>query len=401
MKKIIFISNYAFLGKTADYGMSGGDRIFIELIKHWQKNNQILLFGTQEAIEIAQKNDVKNIKFLQSQKKSLHASFSFMTMLYHAVSRLFVGVRSVIKYNSELKKYDYVYSVSDFYPDVIPALILKLKNPQMKWIAAFYFFAPKPWNRNNPYKTSINRWFTGLFYWLTQILAYKIILKSADYVILCNQIDEQSFINDGFAKDRLITIYGGVDIKLAQKIRVKKIEYEAVFMARFHSQKGPLEAVRAWREVVKQNKQAKLIMIGNGPEETIVNKYIDDNQLKNNIILRGFVDGIAKYKILKASRIYLHSAVYETGGMAAAEAMAAGLPVIAYNHQGYDYIYPKGMIKVDPVGDYKKMAKAILSLLKDKKRYQSLKKAAYQYIRKEWDWSKRADFVYKKVTSKN
>ena len=48
-------------------------------------------------------------------------------------------------------------------------------------------------------------------------------------------------------------------------------------------------------------------------------------------------------RILKASDIYLHSATFDGFGIAACEAMAAGLPVIASNVPGLaDVVYGAG-----------------------------------------------------------
>ncbi len=137
-------------------------------------------------------------------------------------------------------------------------------------------------------------------------------------------------------------------------------------------------------------------MIGNGHEEKKVDKYITDNNLQNNITRVGFMDGVEKYKLLKSARLFIHSAIYETGGMAAAEGMAAGLPVIAFDHEGFNYCYPSGMSRVSPIGDPKALAKRIIEYLDDEQKYNKLEYEAENFV-KEWDWQKRARALRKRI----
>ncbi len=71
-----------------------------------------------------------------------------------------------------------------------------------------------------------------------------------------------------------------------------------------------------------------------------------------------------KYKILKSSKIFLHTSIYDNSGMTAAEAMACGLPAVRFDIPALRIAYPKGMLVV-PLKDSPKFAKAVLQLLED------------------------------------
>ena len=194
-------------------------------------------------------------------------------------------------------------------------------------------------------------------------------------------------------KNKIIVIEGGIDLKLSSKVKYRKPKFDAVFIGRFHQQKGVLELIDIWKIVTEKKKNVKLAMIGSGALENEVKEKIKKANLEKNIILFGFKDGIEKIKIFKNSKIVLHPALYDSGGMAACEAMACKLPGVSYNLEALKTYYPKGMLKTK-IGDKKEFAKNILLLLENKKLYNKLKKQAYSLAR-EWDWDKRAEEIYR------
>ena len=66
--------------------------------------------------------------------------------------------------------------------------------------------------------------------------------------------------------------------------------------------------------------------------------------------------GGEKIKILKQSRLFVLPSFYESWGMVAAEAMAAGLPVVAYSLPVYQDLFSKGINQVK-IGDKMVFAK--------------------------------------------
>lgn len=393
-KKIDFLAIYNAVSKDIkkDRSLSGGDRIMVELTKKWQhifQQYEILTCSSGKTLLRSYIKNLTDIKIEELKTKSDLYNNIFLLYSYKTIKGLIT-----IK-NKKFIHDTFIFSSSDFLPDVIPAWWAKKRNKNVKWIAAFYFFASSPFSKDFPYK-GIHQRIRGTLYYYTQKIAYYLIRKHADFVILCNEVDRRIFIKDGYNSERIYPIYGGVDLAEARAVPApEKLAFDAIFMARFHPQKGPLEAIKAWKEVIKEKKDAKLAMIGNGPLEQQVKEYIKDNNLEKNVTLLGFMDGKEKYKMLKSARIFIHSAIYETGGMAAAEGMAAGLPVIAFDHEGFDFCYPRGMIRVGPIGDVKKLSKKIIELLQDEKKYNKVRNDAIDFV-KEWDWSKRADFLLKR-----
>ena len=280
-----------------------------------------------------------------------------------------------------------VYSGSDFWPDSVPSWILKLRFGRVKWVAAFYLFAPNPFSKESPYKGA--RKLRGLFYYISQMPAYAIIRRHADMVWVTSEPDRWKFGNR-LSPKKVVAVRGGVDIKTPAFIpEPTEKKFDAVFIGRFHPQKGILELIEIWRFVCEERKSAKLAVIGIGDLEDELRKKISNYGLEKNIVLFGFKDGVEKLKIFKDSKVVVHPATYDSGGMAACEAMACGLPGVSFDLPALKTYYPKGMIKT-PCFEFKTFGRNILKLLTDEKLYERTAKDALEWA-KEWDWDRRTE----------
>jgi glycosyltransferase involved in cell wall biosynthesis len=270
----------------------------------------------------------------------------------------------------------------------IPAWILKMRFKKMRWIAGFYLFAPSAFSKETPYKGK--HFVRGLLYYLSQVPIYWLVKKHADMVWVTNELDRWRFI-DGkrLTPDRVIAVRGGVDVKTPALLPESEKNFDAVFIGRFHPQKGVLELITVWKYVCEKKPDAKLAMIGVGELENEVKKRVKDYGLEGNVVLFGFKDGVEKLKILKESKIVVHPAVYDSGGMAPCEAMACGLPGVSFDLPALRTYYPKGMLKT-PCYDLKAFAANILKLLNDRELYRKTANDALNWAR-DWDWDKRAE----------
>jgi glycosyltransferase involved in cell wall biosynthesis len=395
MNNLLFISN----NNLSSEGLSGGDRIFVELIKGWKNKINIGVLGTGECFSLLSRYEAsKNIKlFLSAPEKKTFKEITNSLYLKHTINRTFWGIFSVFKYHSELKSFNYIYSASDFYPDTIPALILKLLSPRTVWIAGFYLFAPKPWQKDNPYRTSISRLFTNIYYWLTQKISFFLVYRFADYVYVTSKPDQKKFISSKRGPDQIIIVQGGVDIMPSKNYqpKIKNKKYLAVFLGRFHHQKGVLELIDIWKNVTSKLPDAKLVMVGNGQLLEDIKNKIQKLNLQNNIDLFGFLDGPEKYKIFKNSSIVVHPATYDSGGMAAAEAMAWGLPGVSFDLEALKTYYPKGMIKTKCF-DLRLFADNIVKLKNDKILFRQTSHDAKNLVETVWSWPIRCLQIYEK-----
>ncbi|OGM21476.1 hypothetical protein A2955_01000 [Candidatus Woesebacteria bacterium RIFCSPLOWO2_01_FULL_37_19] len=385
-------------------GISGSDRIFIELTREWSKKIPITIFTTFEGDEMIKRQRLAG-KFLEI--KVIGKIKLPRTFLIKYFYKVYLGIR--LGFSLPTTDYrlptTYLYSSSDFWMDVFPAVIIKIRFNKLKWIATWFQTAPNPFVgykeqgiRNKGYLLS------AFFYWVSQLVSKPLITKFADKVIVNNE-DERKRFPKHTKHGHTIVLLGAVPFDDIQKFLTTNYQllatkkYDAVFQGRFHPQKGVVELIDIWKKVVEKKPDAKLAMIGDGPLMMEVRSKIYDLGFKNNIRLFGYVfDGPVKYKIFAESKLVLHPAFYDSGGMASAEAMSFGIPAVGFNLKAYESYYPRGMIKVN-TGDLQGFANAILNLLENKNMRYKLGKEAQDVIEKNWSWNNRAKEVLLKINA--
>ncbi|OGM26074.1 hypothetical protein A3D01_04910 [Candidatus Woesebacteria bacterium RIFCSPHIGHO2_02_FULL_39_13] len=396
---------YFFALAPTGKGLSGGDRIFIELAREWSKKIPVRIFTTQEGVEMAgeQKLSGSYLTIERLEKGYLPNNF-FLKYIY----KIFLGIRLGLTFRTAKSdiQHLFLYSSSDFWMDVLPAVILKTRFTKVKWIATWFQTAPNPLrgfeerdseNQGQRFRTYK---YSALMYGFSQLASKPLITKFADKVIVNNEEEKKQFLKHTKRGDTIVLL-GAVPLKEIKnwKAKLSKLpkKYDAVFQGRFHPQKGVVELVEIWKKVVEKKPNAKLAMIGDGPLMQDVRDKIQDLGLQKNIKLFGYLfDGPEKYEIFSRSKLVVHPAFYDSGGMASAEAMAFGIPVVGFDLKAYESYYPQGMLKV-PVGDLSAFGDAILKLLDNDDFRRAEGENAEKMIFSKWSWNKRTSEVLDKI----
>ncbi|MBN1870882.1 MAG: glycosyltransferase [Candidatus Omnitrophica bacterium] len=89
-----------------------------------------------------------------------------------------------------------------------------------------------------------------------------------------------------------------------------------------------MEAIAKVRPAIPE---IKVIQIGEGPERPVLEEQVRKLHLEDVFLLWGYVDREKTRKAIRASDVYVNSAVWEGFGIATAEAMLCELPVIGAN----------------------------------------------------------------------
>lgn len=397
-KKEVYIFALGAQGK----GISGGDRIFIELARRWSKSIPIRIILDQEGFEMCKRQNLKenqNLTFA-----ILPISYPKIFGFFHNyIARIIVGIKLGLTLNPiSIGKNTkiYIYNASEFWMDSIPCLLLKIRYPDSEWIATWYQTAPNPLKgfvekRKDSDQRKKKYFFSAMVYWLMQLPIKPFIHRFADKVIVNNEDEKRRFPNHT-GRGKTIVLIGAVPLEHIKKWKKKhKIllkQYDAVFQGRFHPQKGVVELIEIWKEVVNKIPDAQLCLIGDGPLMKDVKSTIQDYHLEKNVTLFGYVfDGDEKFKIFAQSKIVVHPAFYDSGGMATAEAMAFGIPAVGFDLKAYESYYPKGFIAVENSQEF---AHTLVKLIMDSKTRKRIGNEAYKLIESQYSWDRRAMEIY-------
>jgi N-acetyl-alpha-D-glucosaminyl L-malate synthase BshA len=128
---------------------------------------------------------------------------------------------------------------------------------------------------------------------------------------------------------------------------------------------------------VRKKMPAKLLLIGDGPERTHIERLCRELNTCDDVKLLGKVVNPEEHLLL--ADLFLLPSETESFGLAALEAMASHVPVISSNTGGIPEVNVHGVSGyLSNVGDVDDMAKNALRILKDEDTLNTFKKQAYQ-----------------------
>ena len=120
---------------------------------------------------------------------------------------------------------------------------------------------------------------------------------------------------------------------------------------------------------------AKLLLVGDGPERSRIEKMAMDQGVDDDIICIGKIKNPVEPLLI--SDLFLLPSETESFGLAALEALAAGVPVVASDSGGIPEVVDHGKSGfLAPVGDVQQMAKYALQLLENPEQMAKAKKMA-------------------------
>ena len=385
-KRIFIIASYVSDPST----MGGNTKIILELINNAPSTYKFIILTSEP-------ETFSKLTNLSIELIDLNFHFKKMSYFSHFFEINFMFFR-LIKYFKKFKinTSDYVYTVSDFWPDVLPVIILK-PIFKFKTIFSLFLFIPDP--VNNLFKKYQFPFIKYIIYFIYQRIIFFLMKFSANYFLITNESDFKYFPEDMHQK--ILAIYGGVNIEQIPKSKSLNKKYDAVYCGRLHEQKGLIQLLKIWKKCIQLNSSLKLAIIGNGEKyfELKLKNYANKLGINKNIDWLGYVNNHKKYRIYNQSKVLVHTSVYDNNGMVAAESLCSGLPVIMNDLPELKSIYTTGCIKIEN-SSIEKYAKMLYKLIMDEKFRNKIapKNNDINQLRKFWAWESRSKLFYKLIS---
>lgn len=126
-------------------------------------------------------------------------------------------------------------------------------------------------------------------------------------------------------------------LKMA-KFRDQKINI--LFVGRLDKRKGIEYLLKAFQRLAQDMNNIRLIIVGDGPERQKAKDFVKEEELKN-VVFAGAVSRRDLPSWYATADIFCSPATHgESFGVVLLEAMASGLPVVAFDNPGYRSIFP-------------------------------------------------------------
>ncbi|MGQ9565162.1 MAG: glycosyltransferase family 4 protein [Candidatus Bathyarchaeales archaeon] len=280
-----------------------------------------------------------------------------------------------------------IFSPNNTTPNLIPAYFAHIATRRPLCIITHHIDTPSE-NSQLTFKNVFSTYrkigystFTSMMKSIA-FLAMATMLKKADACIAVSNFTARTLVRLGVKEERISLSGNAVDTQfITQPDPQENKQFDAVFVGRIAKEKGIFDLLHVWREVLRKNNSARLLVIGSGPETQKVKDFIKNSGLQNNVIVCGRVDDERLYHLMKASRIFVFPSRFEGWGLSIAEAMACGLPVVCYDIPALREVFGRcESVFLIPTGDVRRFSDVVLRILnRRKKEYERLAKISRNY----------------------
>ena len=238
------------------------------------------------------------------------------------VARAFQAARHVNKF---VERNDLLVASSHFLPDVLPVFMAHSKRAsKVVYIHHIIGDMDRPLNLNTKLAN------------LQEKLCFALIRHGFGKVVVVNQDVADRLRDLGFRKQQILLSSNFVN-PLSGARPYEQKDITLAFCGRMVTQKGVDDFVEVCRHMRKVVPAFRAVMIGVGPELDRLKEVIAHEKLA--IELAGYVDDRAKFDLVSRSKLFVFPSAEEGWGIAVAEALAVGTPVVAYELPAYKQVF--------------------------------------------------------------
>jgi glycosyltransferase involved in cell wall biosynthesis len=222
--------------------------------------------------------------------------------------------------------------------------------------------------------------------------AERFVTRRATRVIAVSEAVRRHLLAIGVPDARIRVVYNGIDVARGDACRLEgplpwpaewKDRLLIASVGNLIGYKGQRTLIEAFAKIRAGNPDARLVLIGEGPERAALEELAQRLGVAADVAMPGHRTDVPA--LLRHCRIYVQPSRIEAFGIAAAEAMAAGVPVVASNVEGLPELVQEGETGLlVPSRDTDSMAEAVLSLAADPGRARDMGAAGRNRIEREF-----------------
>lgn len=233
----------------------------------------------------------------------------------------------------------------------------------------------------------------------------RIEMETAEYATLVVTVSKYSFKRIvqlyNVDKNKIRIVPNGVDINrfkpekpsksFKRNLGMKGGESCILFVGNLVPRKGLHLLIKSAKQIIKENKNVKFVIVGEGPLRNSLIKYAKENKVSENFIFLGKVHDEVLPKLYNCSDIVVLPSLQEGLGITLLEAQAAAKPVVASKVGGTSDIVLNGETGFLVYPDIYEIAEAILKLLSDEDLRNLMGSNGRKLVCEKFSWKKCAE----------
>ena len=205
-------------------------------------------------------------------------------------------------------------------------------------------------------------------------------------------VEVEAYLRDeiGITPQKLCVARAGVELsptdaraEMRRELGLASDDRVAAIVARLSPEKNHVLLLSAFAEVVKQMPQAKLVIVGEGPEQAAIIEAIERLGLGGRVNMLGVRRDVSQ--ILSACDAFVLSSNREGLPIAVLEAMAASKPIVATDVGDLNLLVKNDQTgRLVPPGDATQLAEGLCEVLGDPANAERMGKAARDLVARDF-----------------
>ncbi len=187
------------------------------------------------------------------------------------------------------------------------------------------------------------------------------------------------------------TVYNFIDERVYKRVDSSHLKDEygilpeekvIIHVSNFRPVKRVQDVIHTFEKITK-GIQAKLLLVGDGPEMTVVCKLVKKLNIQDKVLFLGKQDSVEE--LYSISDLMLLLSEKESFGLVALEAMACGVPCIGTNVGGIPEVIVHGQCGyICELGDIEDMSEKAIELLRNSGQHQQFRDASVKLVREKF-----------------
>jgi glycosyltransferase involved in cell wall biosynthesis len=252
-----------------------------------------------------------------------------------------------------------VFSATDYWFDVLPAVFSKAK------LKVVVLQMQAPTLREVIFRTRVDveaARIASLHYCLSQWISLAALRRCRHKrLVVVQPLLQAAALKKGFLPAEVACIPNGVDVETADNVPEQEKQFDVVWMGRVHRQKGIDDLMMALQFLARTFPDFRALLIGN--LKPALGARVEELGLTANVEFCGYLSGAEKFRRLKGARLFLMPSRHEGLPIVVGEALACGLPVVAYELEMYRPFFGS-LIRYAPCFDVEKFCASAAGALK-------------------------------------
>jgi len=220
--------------------------------------------------------------------------------------------------------------------------------------------------------------------------------KQATLIVTVSRYSAQKIVQlYGVDEKKIRVVPNGVDTQRfkptedCEKIRDViggNSEHIILFVGNLIPRKGLYLLIQAAKQIIKENKKTKFVVVGDGPLKSHLISYSREQGVADKFVFLGYVPEEMLHRLYNCADIFASPSIQEGQGITLLEAQATAKPVVAFNVTAINEVVKNKETGLLVKPDNHELANAILTLLSNESLREKLGSSGREFVSQNFSW---------------